>query len=169
MAGPPVIETAGGVVSAGGGGAVDSNVVHVRVAGEGSVPFLSVARTANVCVPVARFESVCVAPPLQSPNAPLSTAQENLLDGVVALNANATVVSLLDDPSAGPLVIVVSGGAAGGFPALADSGAVSATTTTASSVAPRPPLPHSALCTSVLDPCRIESPLIPQLTPSHAF
>ena len=52
LAGPLVIVVSGEVVSPGvPDGAV---TVHVRVAGEGSVfPAPSVARTSNVCVPVA--------------------------------------------------------------------------------------------------------------------
>jgi hypothetical protein len=51
--GPSLIAVSGAVVSGGGGTAT----VHVRVAGEASVlPAASVARTSNVCEPLASPE-----------------------------------------------------------------------------------------------------------------
>ena len=100
-AGPPVIVVSGAAVS----------TVNVRDAGVGSVPFGPLtARTSNVCEP--SVSAAVVNGVVQAANAAASTRHSNVTPPSFELNVNVGVLSLVDEPPAGPLSIVVSGGLA---------------------------------------------------------
>ena len=101
--GPDVIVVSGGVVSPAGGVVA---TVHVKLAGDGSTPFWSEARTRNVCAPST--SPVYDAGLVQPANAAESSEQAKvaLVDAEVKLNR----ADVEFDGLAGVLVIVVSGG-----------------------------------------------------------
>ena len=102
FAGPEV--PAGADVIVGTGGATVSTV-HVAVAGDGSVPALSTARTARVCWPCARL--VYASGDVQAPQRPPSRLHWKLAFGSLDVNVK---VALVDATApVGPDVIVVSG------------------------------------------------------------
>ena len=108
--GPDVIVVSGGVVSPAGGVV---STVHVWLAGVGSAPFWSEARTWKLCVPTE--SPVYDTGLVQLANAAESSEQANvaLVDVEVKLHwADVELVGV-----AGLLVIVVSGGWGVGVPA----------------------------------------------------
>ena len=74
-------------------------------------PAPSIARTLNVCWPSASVAVVCLAPgPLHGPNAPPSIRHSKVEPASLEEKPNVGVGSAVVEPSAGPEVIVVSGG-----------------------------------------------------------
>lgn len=105
--GPLVMVVSGGVVSDGPGTAT----VNVRLAGVGSaLPAASVATTANVCAPLA--SGAVVTGDEHGEYAAPSTLHWKVDPASLEVNANVAVGVVIVDPSAGPEVIVVSGGVA---------------------------------------------------------
>jgi hypothetical protein len=99
-----VIEVFGGVVSAGGWGAVTD---QSRVAGVAStLPARSLARTENRWEPTLRFKYVLGE--MQSPQEPPSSLHSKLAPTSPALKTRIAVVAVVVDD--GPLTIVVLGG-----------------------------------------------------------
>ena len=85
-------------------------IVHVRVAADGSVlPAGSVATTEKVCDPRVRPVYIFV-PELHASTGPVSSLQANVDPVSVAWKVNVAVVSVVVDPSAGPVSMIVSGG-----------------------------------------------------------
>src|SRR5438552_2202781 len=104
---PTANEPNAGVQLGGLGGGVP--IVQLVVAGLGStLPDGSTARTANVCVPVGSDKYVVGEK--QPDHVPPSSWHWKTEPASVEANVNEAPVEVVDDPEAGPPVIVVSGG-----------------------------------------------------------